>query len=44
MRLRYTLLRIGERPESVEIDEAAELVKLYNEERAQQLCPLLGIT
>jgi len=35
---------MGERPEGVEIDEAVELIKLYNEERAQQLCPLMGIT
>lgn len=44
MKLRYLLCRIGERPEGVEIEEAVELVKLYNEERAQQFCPLLGIT
>jgi len=44
MKLRFLLLRMGARPEGVEIDEAVELVKLYNEERAQLLCPLLGIT
>jgi len=44
MKLRYLLLRMGASPEGVEIAEAVELVKLYNEERAQMLCPLLGIT
>lgn len=44
MKLRYILCRIGENPETTEVNEAVELVKLYNEERAQQLCPLLGIT
>lgn len=44
MKLRYALCRIGENPGTTEIDEAVELVKLYNEERAQQLCPLMGIT
>jgi len=44
MKLRFCLYRMGANPEMTEIDEAAELVKLYHEERAQQLCPLMGIT
>lgn len=44
MRLRFCLYRMGANPETTEIDEAAELVKLYYEERGQQFCPLSGIT
>lgn len=43
MKLRFCLYRIGAKPEMTEIDEAAELVKLYNEERVQQFCPFLEL-
>jgi hypothetical protein len=44
MKLRYVLCRIGEDPGRTEVDEAVELVKLFNEERGQWFCPLMGIT
>ncbi len=42
MKLRYYLLRLGANPCECEIDEAIELVRLWNEERSSMICPFMG--
>ncbi len=41
MKLRFYLYRMGAYPEITEIEEAVELVRLYNDERVQTMCPFM---
>jgi len=43
MKLRYLLGRMNQNAAATEIDEAVELVNLWNEEQVLRGCPLLGV-
>lgn len=42
MKIRYLLGKINQNADNIEIDEALELLRIYNEDQTAHLCPALG--